>query len=283
MVFLLVQLATVFVFAGRAWQHLYWDAPYRTLLWDEKWMAGIIEFLFSMKWEEYITDMGVNDTIQWSIKITGLLYLICFLVALFIKKLPRTITLLLALGGAFLVFLAFLYSKERFFSIGQFFEYSLQFGSPFFLLALMQGGQPTQKLLFWMKIAVAATFTCHGLYAIGYYPIPGNFLQMTMNILYVSEEQARLFLKIAGTLDFLLSVGIFLPAKYARPFLLYAALWGLATALARVWANFNMEWLDYVLLQWLHETVMRLPHFLIPLAVLVGINYKTPKTAESTT
>ena len=64
-------------------------------------------------------------------------------------------------------------------------------------------------------------------------------------------------------------LGIFLPWKWAKLFLGYAVLWGFGTTIARVWANFNWEWLDYVLLQWLHESVMRMPHFLIPLAVFV--------------
>ncbi len=278
--FRLLQMATFCVFLGRAWQHLYWDAPFRALLWDETLMSGIIESFSSMNWEQYITSMEVNDAIQLSIKLTGIFYLVGAAIALFIKRLASFFRSMLVLGAIGLVILAMLYCKDRFFSIGQFFEYTLQFGSPLFLFFFTKNvaAEKLKKtpstypfdLVLLMKIAIALTFTCHGLYAIGYYPIPVHFMEMTMNILGLGEENAKTFLLVAGILDFIISIGIFLPAFWARPFLIYAILWGLITSMARIWANFNWEWLDYVLLQWLHEAVIRFPHFLIPLAVLVG-------------
>ncbi len=269
--FILIQLSAFTVFLGRAWQHLYWDAPFRAFLWDEALLSGIVDQWFSMDWETYITSMEVDDNISLSIKCFGILYLLCAFISLFIKYLPRFFHHFLLLGALGLVTLALLYCKERFFSAGQFFEYALQFGSPLFLWWSIAQKQlfPTEKFVLILKIAIALTFTCHGLYALGYYPIPVQFTEMTMNILEIGEDEAKTFLTIAGILDFLVALGIFLPWKWARLFLGYAVFWGFGTTIARIWANFNWEWLDYVLLQWLHESVMRMPHFLIPLAVLV--------------
>ncbi|MEM1124397.1 MAG: hypothetical protein AAGJ18_28420 [Bacteroidota bacterium] len=368
----LLQLATFSVFLGRTWQHLYWDAPFRALLWDEKWLSGWVTRFTGMSWETYITSLEVDQNIAFAIKLFGLLYLICALIALFTQHLPRPCHHLLLIGTLGLTFLAFLYCKERFFSIGQFFEYALQFGSPFFLwwwmglkasspssrkedliqlqmdvsipkestnvlpstprmsfrrnllmLAmkfqrvvsrflrndkigvysfLRKWGIPHQNkssntqnnnkneiipksFFLSLKIAIALTFTCHGLYAIGYYPIPVNFMDMTMNILRVDEAAAKIFLKTAGILDFIVAIGIFLPFKYARVCLLYALFWGFGTTIARIWAYFDWKWLDYVLLQWLHEAVLRMPHFLVPLVVLLGGtgNYFGSKDVEGET
>ena len=42
---LLLQWATIGVFAGRAYQHLFWDAPYREVIWDPD-LSG--PFLFTV-------------------------------------------------------------------------------------------------------------------------------------------------------------------------------------------------------------------------------------------
>lgn len=276
----LLQLSAFTVLLGRAWQHLYWDAPFRAFLWDEKLLSGLVERFSTMEWEAYITSMEVDNAIANSIKIFGIFYLLAAILTLFIHQLPRFFYHFLLLSSLALMSLALLYCKERFFSIGQFFEYTLQFGSPFFLWWWMRQENPIPilpKFTRILKIAIGLTFTCHGLYAIGYYPIPVQFMEMTMNILGVTEELAKTLLTTAGILDFAVAIGIFLPWKWARFFLLYAVLWGFGTTIARVWANFNWEWLDYVLLQWLHESVMRMPHFLIPLAVLV-VGYQLDKS-----
>ncbi len=281
----LLQLSAVTVLLGRAWQHLYWDAPFRAFFWDEQLLSGLIEQFTSIEWETYITSMEIDNAIGGSIKLFGCFYFLSAIVALFIHKLPKFFTHFLWLSSLGLISLALLYCKERFFSIGQFFEYTLQFGSPLFLWWWIRYRAPTaipENFLFMLKIAIALTFTCHGLYAVGYYPIPVQFMEMTMNILGVDETTTKAFLTTAGILDFVVALGIFLPFKWARFFLLYAVFWGFGTAIARVWANFNWEWLDYVLLQWLHESVMRIPHFLIPLAVLVGGYYQLDEMNNQT-
>ncbi len=267
-VFLLIQIATIAVFLGRAWQHIIWDAPFRTLLWDEAWMSQILPYFSSMPYEEFITSMDMDDTIQNTIRGFGWFYFGCALVALLIKKVPRLLNYILIVGAVSLIFLAFLYCKEKFFQWGQFWEYSLQFGSPIFLFLLWKKQNVNTSLILLMKIAIAITFISHGLYALDYYPRPGNFTQMVIDILGVSEGNAVHILNTAGVLDFILAIGIFLKGNISKWALIYAIFWGTATTLARIWAHFNLDMIDDTLMMWVHESIYRLPHFLIPLAVL---------------
>ncbi len=263
----LLQLATVCVFAGRAWQHLFFDAPSRELLWDAGFMQGIIEGFTSLTWQEYVTHPKGDVWIQRFIFGCGIFLATCSVVAACIRWLHRFFRLFLWIGAAYLFVLALLYLKEYFFHAGQFFEYALQFSSPaFFWFALKKEGV-TNRLALWMKLAVALTFICHGLYALGYYPRPGVFMSMTMHVLGLDEQATILFLRVAGILDFVVGIGIFLPEKWVKPVLIYAAAWGLATALARTLGNFFWQFAAESLHQHVFETVYRLPHFFVPLAL----------------
>lgn len=270
--FKLLQIATVSVFAARGWQHLYWDAPYRTLLWDERWMKGIVESVFGLSWSDYVSDLRADAAIDAFTRGMGCFYILCAICAIMLPRWKRIASWALIAGSVGLFFLAFLYTKEKFFFAGEFLEYALQFSTPVFLVWLYRMGEPSVRFLNALKIAIALTFTAHGLYAVGFYPRPANFIEMTMKILYLSQQDAISFLKIVGTLDFVVSICIFLPwRKPVMIALTYAALWGLATALARTWAYFIPYFWANSLAQWLHETVMRLPHALVPLVVWVCV------------
>lgn len=277
----IIQFATFTVFLGRGWQHWRWDAPYRALLWDESLMSGLVSSLLRMEWATFIHDPVIEQYIQWGIKGVGLFYFISAFATLFIKQLPQLVKPILWLGGISLIFLAILYCKERFFSIGQFFEYTLQFGSPFLLLYLTQRPIISNKLRFVVKLAIAATFIAHGLYALGYYPRPVHFMDMTMNILGLEETAAISFLNVAGILDIIISIGLFFPWRWSKYCLLYAIGWGFATTLARIWAHFHWDWMGDVMVQWLHESIMRFPHFLIPLAAFYFLAPKKPMPSQA--
>jgi hypothetical protein len=268
-VFRIIQLAAVGVFLGRAWQHIYWDAPYRSLLWDEEWMRWPVENLLGRSWQDYVTDVSTDQFIQQLVVGLGWFYVLCALAAIFVLRLGKWGRGLLWLGTISLIILAALYCKEKFFFIGQFFEYTLQFSIPVVLALVSQKPDRdiSPRLLFFLKIAIALTFTCHGLYAIGYYPRPGNFVSMTMAILHVNEDMAVQVLNVAGVLDFMVSILIFLPGKWLYAGLAWAIIWGFLTAMARIVAHFYLEIWDDVLLRWLHESVIRVPHFLVPLAL----------------
>ncbi|MEL6721287.1 MAG: hypothetical protein AAFP82_21480, partial [Bacteroidota bacterium] len=253
-------------------------APYRTLLWDEAWMGWLVEGVFQTPWSDYVTNIAADQSITTMTKIVGVFYLICALIALTIKKLPGFLSHLLLLGAAGLIFLAFLYYKERFFQLAQFLEYSLQFGAPIFLYWFHRKSlsHSLSSFLFALKIAIAITFVCHGLYAVGYYPRPGGFMEMVLNILSLPEAQVNQFLLFVGIMDFIAAVAIFLPRKIAIPAMGYIAFWGFMTTIARVWAYFQSDFWQETLLRWLPESIMRFPHFLIPIVALLWMMKNRP-------
>ena len=61
---------------------------------------------------------------------------------------------------------------------------------------MLNGNKKTgeAETVLYLKIAIALTFSAHGLYAIGYYPQPGVFVDMLINILHFSETTAKDFL-----------------------------------------------------------------------------------------
>ena len=272
--FYAIQIAVVAVFLGRSIQHIFFDAPYRALLWDENWMTPIVQSLLGMSWEDYITNLNIDDAIQFAIRSTGYFYLFLVAVAILIRKTAKWIGSLLLLGSGCLIFLAALYCKEKFFSSGQFFEYSLQFMAPIFLFIVAYTQRYSSRLILAMKIATALTFICHGLYAVGFYPQPGTFVEMTINILQVSETSAKQFLWTAGVVDFIVAAIIFLPWKWARMGLAYIIFWGFMTTIARIWAHFDIEIPLISLGQWSHESIYRIPHFMIPLALFFILKYQ---------
>lgn len=276
----IVQAAAFCVFLGRAWQHLFWDAPFRDLLWDERWMKWIIESLFGITWQEYLTNPEYDSKIQTLIKSTGWFYLLCAIACLFIRNLKTISGVIMVMGSISLIFLAALYCKEKFFSLGQFFEYSLQFSTPVFLLLLVRNGAFDQRLIFFIKITIALTFACHGLYAINYYPRPGEFTDMTINILGISETNALRVLNLAGILDFVIAIAIFFPFRVSKYILAYAILWGVATTFARICANVYLDFFWSSLHQWWFEAAYRSPHFLIPLALFLFYNNEEKRPAN---
>ncbi|QIA06479.1 hypothetical protein [Draconibacterium halophilum] len=268
LVHLTLRVATFALFAGRAWQHLFWDAPFRALLWDKDIMESLVLFFRGGTWQEYVTSAATDQFIQYTVVGFGIFYALMAVLTLVVgsRQLAK-FTPLYILSSLALVFLAFLYSKEKFFHVGQFFEYTIQFLLPLFFCYGLSNRIKKKKLLLLMKIAIAFTFTAHGLYAIGYYPQPGVFIDLFLNIFSIDEGTAKSILQIAGILDFIISITIFIPHLSAYS-LIYAALWGGLTALARTLANFYIDFPLESLHQNLFETVYRLPHMLVPLAAL---------------
>ncbi|WP_103069997.1 hypothetical protein [Aquimarina sediminis] len=264
-----LKLSAFVIFIGRAYQHIVWDAPYRTFLWDEGILKGVIETLFDTTWNEYVTSPSAASITSFCIKLIGVFYLLCAVVTLRLKPDMKKLGKFILLGGSFGLFiLALLYCKEKFLHVGQFFEYTIQFICPVLLYMLLFTSVELKKIRLIALIAIALTFSCHGLYAIGYYPRPGTFIDMTLNTLPISEPSAHAMLKIAGILDFVVAIAIFIPRiSYAT--LVYAFIWGGLTAMARLVGHFHMAFLWNSFSQWTWEMLIRLPHALIPLFVMV--------------
>ena len=269
-VFGIVQLACLGLFLGRAYQHLFWDAPFRSVLWDKMWMEDLVFYFWNLNWEDYITDPQVDLLIGRVVQSFGIFYLVAALACLFVKSrfggLARSILLIASFS---LLLLAFFYAKEKFYSPVQFFEYTLQWSSPLFLISLSKRPFDYDRILIWLKLATALSFTAHGLYAMNVVPRPVHFMEMTMNILGVGNEAAGSFLITVGILDLILSIGLFLPRqRIVFTLACYAVFWGFSTSAARVLAHCEWAYIWAGLHQWLFESVLRFPHFLIPLAIV---------------
>lgn len=272
----LLQLSACAVFLGRAWQHLYWDAPFRALLWDESLLRGIVENVFGWSWQWYVGSPEMDAAIQWLIRGVGGLYLLAAIAVYWRRRAPGISKTLIFVGGLNLIFLAFLETKAHFFYPAQFFEYSLQFSSPFFLLAYRRREVWSSGLILAMKAAIALTFISHGLFAVGYYPRPGYFVEMVMKILSLDQDAAVVLLNAAGILDFMTAAAIFLPRRVAQWALAYMIFWGFATTMARIAAHFYPELWTYTLSRWVHESFFRFPHFLIPALVWLRTARRNP-------
>ncbi|MBK7407398.1 MAG: hypothetical protein IPJ40_04490 [Saprospirales bacterium] len=132
-IFRLLQWATVGVLLGRAYQHWFWDTPYRSLLWDESFMTPILERLFGISWTDYAGNVRIDQGIQVAMRIIGSVFGIGAVVAAFPRFFPPRVWKLWVGLSAWLGFLAFLYYKEQNYQFGQFIEYALQAATPLFL------------------------------------------------------------------------------------------------------------------------------------------------------
>nr|BFF39495.1 hypothetical protein BACY1_13000 [Tenacibaculum mesophilum] len=186
----------------------------------------MINFVFDISWQSYVTNLNTDLAIQILTRSIGVLYLVCAIISIIINEnSKRWMRSILKLGAVSLVFLALMITKNKFYHLIMFFEHTIQFGVPIALLYFLKH-KNALLLLFYLKVFIALAFICHGMYAIGiFYPLPGNFVTMTLNILPVQEEMAKNLLFVAGVLDFIIAIAIFIP-KLSKPVLLYACFWG---------------------------------------------------------
>ena len=267
----ILKISCFAVFIGRAWEHIRWDPPYRAFLWNQELLEGMVEWLTGLSWVEYASSIVVDNAIQTMTYSIGWFYVLCAVASLVVSKkhvlIYRICKPILIAGSLGLMFLALLYCKERFFELGQFLEYASQFGSPLFLLFAVSAFSKKSLAIF-LKVAIALTFICHGLYALNFYPTPGEWVDMVILSLKVSEQNAFKILHLAGVLDVIFSVLIFSPGL-VRPAAIYLFLWGLITTSARIYANLYIDSIYLILEQYSHQVLYRIPHFLLPILLFL--------------
>ncbi len=262
----LLRWACVALFLGRAWQHLRWDAPYRALLWSQETMEGVIAVVVGMSWETYATSPEVAAAIATGVQVIGLFFVLCAVAAGCCSPTRRWTHFVLAAGALALTFLAYVTYRDRLYRIGEFAEYACQFTLPLLLVLWTRGAVSGALLGNLLRVAIACTFVGHGLYAVGLYPTPGDWVTMTMGLTGLGDAAAMTFLRIAGVLDFVVAAALFV-GPVARSAALYAAVWGLLTAVARVAAFVRWDSFADTASQWVFETLVRLPHAALPLAL----------------
>ncbi len=249
----LLRLFTMFLFAGRAWQYLRWDTPWQNVL-----------------------DLSLAANVQMAV---GILFLACLIIAAgidcYLGKLTSMIFLLA--GGFMLLLQTILSSMLQNWNIALFIEHTIQWTLPLFLAAIISQQTLSKGLLLGIKWAIALTFMGHGLFASGIFSVPAHFVFMTQNIIGLSADAARSFLLLAGILDFIVAIGLFIN-KIDRIVVVYAIIWGSLTALARVVAYYDPALPAESLDRWLYETVYRLGHGGLPLIIWVNTQkYLQPK------
>lgn len=264
---LLLRLAASATFLGRGLIYLFWDAPYRALLWHQDLMSGPVNFLLGMEWEEYA---AVSDpAIILTIRLHGAFFLLCALLCWTAGRKHSLQQALLAIGALGLAFFAFTKAMDVGFKLGMSIEHTLQWAAPLLLIWALRGERIGAAFYHTAGVAVALTFIGHGLYAAGYHPVPASFITMFMNV-GTSEGVARALLGLAAGLDFAVALFLFVPVHAIRvPALWWALIWGLLTALARTWTQLSPALDYYGLSPWLFETLVRLSHALVPAAMLV--------------
>ncbi len=279
---LLFQISCIALLLGRAWQFLSKSTPFNSLFYHSVLMDPVVKYIYQTNWKDYLTNPSWHSNYKLLINGFGFFLLFSLILVLIIKKIPLWISKThLIISSILFLFLAFCYYLDKGFRIGQFIEYSLQFCTPLFLLYYYKNSivehhsSKINRFILALKIATAFTFIGHGLFAIGYYPLPGHFIDMMIKGFHITQTTATQFLFIVGVLDILFAILLFIPNhKIQIIALYYIIIWGFLTALARVYSNFSFDLGWYSLQQWLPEFLMRVPHFLVPLLLLFLIKDK---------
>ena len=263
--------ASVLLLLARAWQYIYWDSPLRVLVWDEDFFSGIVTRL-GWTWSDWVTSERVGSWIsQWTIGL-GIVLLIgalALLIAHYTKWSTIT-TVTLFTSVIVLLFHGVLETKGNYWRLGHFAELTLQWSTPLLLWLMVQKKANYLFIDYALRITIALTFIGHGLYAYGYYPVPGHFQQMMISGFGVDNSQALNLLKLAGILDFIAAALIFVPIRKIRELaLVYIIIWGFLTALARIWSHVDSSSLNYLFTHWIPQFCVRSEHFLAPIALLL--------------
>lgn len=271
--FTILKLSVFLIFIGRAYQFMFFGAPFRAILWDESFMSPIVENLTNYNWFEYATSLEVNYWIEFFSKLCGFLFLVGAITALFWEKINaiRLKKTIIYIGIGILFFLALCIAKDKNYDVLQIFELFIQISIPIALLIVKKVEDVNIiKIKNILKLALSVTFIAHGLFALGIIYYPANFVDMTIGILGVTESQAKVFLTVAGLLDVIIAVLIYFP-KTTKIALYYALIWGLLTALARVIFGFNKTFMLDSIHDSLYGTLFRLPHGLVAGIILLII------------
>jgi len=275
-VFLILLVACLTLLLGRAYQHIFFEAPYRAFFLDEDYFRWAIEWFTDSTWQEYVISLKASNNIVIFGRVVAVFYMLAALSLLLLRTTWWKISAaLLIAASCLLLFMGVCYYLDKGFVLGQLLEYTAQISTPLFLLAYQRNWQP--RWFPWLlRFAIAFTFIGHGLYALGFYPIPGHFVHMVITNLGITNAEAIGLLQFAGWMDMVVAVGIFLP-YLARPLLLYAGAWGFLTALARptTYIVASLLWLS--MHQILFEFFIRTPHFLLPLAALLLLDPRQSK------
>jgi len=281
-----LRYTAVLLLVGRAYEHIRWIGPYRDFFYNPigfgKWYADLIgrdlvDIYKDPFYEQLISSISIG---------VGLVFFGAAVVILWYEKLFKWRWLIYA-ATAFLLTTYLGYFMAKHFQMwGMLLEHTAQLMMPLLFLWYVKNEQ--NKFLTIATWSIALTFYCHGLFAIGYYPQPGKFVDMFIASTGWSEDFIRVLLQVVGWLDIVMAILIVLPFlpktsswmdnRYVRSAFLasmfYGIVWGGLTTLARLYATYQKgmfwHWAD----QYWFEFLVRLPHFILPLVILIMVKGK---------
>lgn len=287
---LLLRLAAITALFGSGWLAMTSGLSLRELLWDAAVFGPVAE-TFGWSWNEWVTSAAVDQGITRTEKIIGAIYLLLGGLLAWRSTASYGLVVFTVPFAALLFLRAFLFWKAHFYQSGALMEMCIQTFSPLLYVYFWAGvyrfsnsensALPGRVFWFLVRGTVALTFIGHGLYAAGVHPVPAHFVFMTQSGLGVGEDAARQLLFFVGVLDFLAAGLLLLPWRKAWfVALAWVIPWAILTTFARVWSYGSFVGVDTLLTQWLPQMVVRLPHVLLPLALLFWARTQDAKMVE---
>lgn len=251
---------------ARGWLTWRWDSPIRGLAWQEEWWSGLLEKQFDIPWSTFAKASDPYIT-SGLLVIGALLIAIGFVPWIIIHPRLQKLRGLLWLGSALLALDSIARWVGKDYDFGMAIEHSLQILAPIALFLATSGRANEKVLTLLLGVGSAFTFIGHGLYAIGFHPVPLSYQTMTMKLLSLGSEGTIRFLFLVGALDLVAAAALLIrPLRVAG--LLYMTAWGFLTALARVASHVGASQPLHGLDPWIAETLVRTSHWLLPLLLL---------------
>jgi len=263
-VFRLFQVSLIAIFLGRFLQHWFSDLPYRVLIWDEALLKPIVEQL-GCTWEYYANTFASDQHIFLLIRVLSI-FMILSIVWVIRPDNKNNLLRIATIIAVFLLFaITFAYWKDYFWSIPQLMELCLHWMLP---LAFLLHWTQWYNFQNWIFIGLASTFIGHGIYAMGYLPLPGNWVDLAINSFNCSEGMAKLFLQIVGYGDVIASLLLLVP-RLRLYGLYYMAVWGFCAMLGR---GIGIQYMGDPIFQFsirlFSEMIIRFPQWLVALAMI---------------
>lgn len=258
----ILRLSAFLCLAGWSWVHFYWEAPYGVLVWSDATYAWA-EWL-GISWDEFVGTGASDGWVQIWLSRIAWIYVACTALTLTVHRGAWLQMSGLVLASGMLTILSYSKYVSSQYQLPMFIEHGGQMLMPILLVMSLTFGVRHRVTITTAILAVIMTFAGHGSYALGLWPTPSSFYAMTSVILKVEYEAAQTILRAAGVLDFVVCVGILIPAT-RRASALYAAVWGFLTAIARPVAGMSWGLYYWGADQYVHEAVLRAPHWMIPL------------------
>lgn len=273
-----IRLGAFLCFAGWTWVHYYWEGPYGILLWQESTYE--LASRFGVSWDEFVGSGADDGLVQTWLARIAWLYLTCTILTLTVRARSWFQMTALLGGSGLLVVLSYAKYVAAQRQLPMFVEHGGQFLMPALLVLALATGARHRATVITAMVAFVMTFAGHGCYALDLWPTPATFYAMTCVSLHVEYETAQTLIRVAGVLDMVVCAGIFIPVLQ-RPCAIYAVAWGFLTAIARPVAGMSWHLNYWGADQFLHEAVIRAPHFLIPLYLF--LIWRNPQTKSKMT